>query len=36
MALAVPAVEDLTSRSRRELPRVRLLGQLQAQHAVAR
>ena len=35
MALAVPAVEDLTSRSRRELPRVRLLGQLQAQHTVA-
>jgi hypothetical protein len=35
MALAVPAVEDLTSRRRRELPRVRLLGQLQAQHTVA-
>jgi hypothetical protein len=36
MALAIPAIEDLTSRSRRELPRVCLLGQLQAQHAVAR
>ena len=35
MALAVPAVEDLTSRSRPERPRVRLLGQLQAQHTVA-
>ena len=35
MALAVPAVEDHTSRSRRELPRVRMLGQLQAQHTVA-
>ena len=35
MALAVPAVEYLSSRSRRELPRVRLLGQLQAKHTVA-
>src|SRR5215211_5241007 len=35
MALAVPAVEHLTSRSRRELPRVSLFGQLQAQHTVA-
>ena len=34
MALAVPAVEDVTSRSRRELPRVGLLDQLQAQHTV--
>ena len=35
MAPAIPAVEDLSSRSRREFPRVRLLGQLQAQHTVA-
>ena len=34
MALTVPAVSDLSSRSGRELPRVRLLGQLQAQHTV--
>ena len=35
MALGVPAIEDLTVRSFQELPGVRLLGQLQAQHPVA-
>ena len=35
MALAVPAVENLTFRSGGELPRVPLLGQLQAEHTVA-
>jgi hypothetical protein len=34
VALAVPAVENLTFRSGRECPRVRLLGELQAEHTV--
>src|SRR5215212_6188639 len=35
LARRVPAIENLTIRSRHELPSVRLLGQLQSKHPVA-